>query len=380
MHVVYYSNEYPVPNGPTHGGIATMIRFIAQGLIAQGHTVSVVMIRSDIEDGVQDVDGVQVYSVANNKKDLFPFIKTTIKVNNLLKEIHAKNKIDIIEAPELGLSIVKRLKGVKHVIRMNGGHHFFTIAENRPREWRKVLREKRSFAKADHVIAVSNYVAEVTRKELKLGNIPIEIIPNPVNTKEFYQADVTKVKKGEILFVGTICEKKGVRQLVLAMEDIVKKHPQAQLKIIGGDWKFPDGRMFTDYLTEQFPANAKNNIEIIGRVDHHLVAGYIEQAEVCVYPSHMEALPLAWLEVLSMGKPFVGGSTGPGPEVVNHGETGLLADPHNPKDVAEKVIYMLDHPEEALNMGANARKDVLNRFDIDKLINHNISHYKSLLA
>ena len=59
---------------------------------------------------------------------------------------------------------------------------------------------------------------------------------------------------------------------------------------------------------------------------------------------------------------------------------GLLADPHNPADVAEKVIYMLDHPEDALKMGANARKDVLNRFDIDKLINHNISYYKSLLA
>ena len=380
MHIVYFSNEYPIPGGRTHGGIATMIRFIAQGLIAQGNMASVVMVRSDIEDGEQDVDGVRVYSIANNKKDLLPFIKTTKKINAVLKKIHSTHKIDLIEAPELGLAPIKKIPGVKHVIRMNGGHHFFTLAENRPREWRKVLKEKRSFAKADYVIAVSKYVAEVTRRELKLGNIPIEIIPNPVNTKEFYEADPTKVKKGEILFVGTICEKKGVRQLVLAMEDIVKKHPQAQLKIIGGNWKFPDGRMFTDYLRSQFPANAENNIEIIGRVDHHLVAGYIEQAEICVYPSHMEALPLAWLEVLSMGKPFIGGSTGPGHEVVNHGETGLLANPHDPKDVAEKVIYMLDNPNEAKQMGANARKDVLHRFDIDKLINHNISHYKSLLA
>ena len=51
---------------------------------------------------------------------------------------------------------------------MHGGHHFFAKSENRPTEWKKVWQEKKSFAKADQIIAVSQYVAKVTSQLLKL--------------------------------------------------------------------------------------------------------------------------------------------------------------------------------------------------------------------
>jgi glycosyltransferase involved in cell wall biosynthesis len=93
----------------------------------------------------------------------------------------------------------------------------------------------------------------------------------------------------------------------------------------------------------------------------------------------MEAMPMAWLEALAMGKPFVGSKTGPGPEAVKDDETGLLCDPHDSIDIADKVIWMLQNKEAAQKMGLAARADVLERFNIEKLVKENIAFYQNCL-
>jgi len=95
---------------------------------------------------------------------------------------------------------------------------------------------------------------------------------------------------------------------------------------------------------------------------------YIEKANLCCYPSHMEAMPLAWLEVLAMGKTFVGSTTGPGPEAVAHNQTGLLADPFNPEDIAEKIRYVFENKEKAIQLGVNAREKIIKDFDVDVMV------------
>ena len=49
---------------------------------------------------------------------------------------------------------MNKIKGIKYIIRMHGGHHFFAKAENRPTEWKKVWQEKRSFKNADAILNI----------------------------------------------------------------------------------------------------------------------------------------------------------------------------------------------------------------------------------
>ncbi|MEP1954428.1 MAG: glycosyltransferase family 4 protein, partial [Algoriphagus sp.] len=119
-------------------------------------------------------------------------------------------------------------------------------------------------------------------------------------------------------------------------------------------------------------------ITFLGPVDNQKLPAYIEEAELCIYPSHMEAMPLAWIEVLSMGKSFLASNVGPGPEVVTDGVTGRLCDPYSPEDIAQKAIQMLANPEESRKFGQKAREDVLKRFDIKVLVEQNIKFYQSL--
>jgi glycosyltransferase involved in cell wall biosynthesis len=262
---------------------------------------------------------------------------------------------------------------------MHGGHHFFTKYENRALEKSKAFLEKKSFSKADAILAVSDFVGEETKKMLGL-KLPITTIYNPIHTKNFPEAKPDTVVSNRLLFVGTVCEKKGIRQLVQAFPKVKERFPDATLQIVGRDWRFPDGRSYIDYLKTYIRTEDTEVITIVGPVAHTEIPKYISEAAVCVYPSHMEAMPLAWLEVLSMGKPFVASAIGPGFEAVKDGETGLLCNPHQPEDIVAKVIQMLEDPDKAWAMGSDARKDILQRFDVEVVLKQNIDFYKNIVV
>jgi glycosyltransferase involved in cell wall biosynthesis len=265
------------------------------------------------------------------------------------------------------------------VIRMNGGHHFFSVELGAtPKPWRSWL-ERRSFDRADSVCAASMYVAEATKRLLGLGEV-VEVIPNPVDTSEFRPFPSTPVENGLIVFVGTVCEKKGVRQLIQAMPTIVNSIPDARLWIIGRDWHDRKNDSFTAFLKQLIPPDLMPRIVFKGALDHSQLRTAIARASVCAFPSHMEALPLAWLEGMAMGKPVVASRTGPGPEVMEDNKSGLLCDPYDPGSIADKLIAVLSDPALARGLGRRARERAVDRFGIETLVERNEDFYRSCLA
>lgn len=263
---------------------------------------------------------------------------------------------------------------------MHGGHHFFAKAENRPTEWKKVWQEKRSFKNADAILAVSEYVAETTKKLIDLKNKKVTVIYNPIDTTRFYQSDSNKIEKHTLLFVGTIIEKKGIRQLVQALEYLVDDYPDIQLKIAGRNGNIPGTKTpYLPILEKEITEKIKTHVTFLGSIPNFEIPGLIEKAQICCYPSHMEAMPLAWLEVLAMGKVFLGSITGPGPEAVQEGITGFLVNPHDPKAIANKINYIFENYDQAIKMGIEARKRVINEFDVTVLSKKNIEFYTSIL-
>lgn len=71
------------------------------------------------------------------------------------------------------------------------------------------------------------------------------------------------------------------------------------------------------------------------------------------------------------------GVSGPGPEAVLDGVTGLLADPHEPKDIAAKIKYLFEHPQKGIEMGFAARERVLKEFDINSIVLQNKLYFES---
>ncbi len=51
------------------------------------------------------------------------------------------------------------------------------------------------------------------------------------------------------------------------------------------------------------------------------------------------------------------------PETIDSGKNGFLVDPFNQRQLADRILYLLEHPAEAAEMGSKARKTVGERFD-----------------
>ncbi len=378
MHICFLCNEYPPGR---HGGVGSFTQTLARALVVRGHKVTVVGLYDCEKIGDEWDEGVRVVRMPHTKLPGGGFLLNGARLRFILRYLHNQTAIDILEGPELSLAMIPANFPAAKVIRMNGGHQFFAATLGaKPKLWRSWL-ERRSFSRANHLCAVSNYVAESTRQLLQLGNRPIEILPNPVDTLRFQPQSPELEQDGLILFAGTVCEKKGVRQLVQAMPQIVAAVPKAHLWIAGRDWHDPQtGESFIEKLRRMIPAELTNRIIFKGMIEHAQLPGLMAQASVCVYPSHMEAMPLAWLEGLAMGKAVVASQTGPGPEAIEDGVSGLLCNPHEPASIAEKMIAVLKDETLRRRLGEQARLRAVNLFSVEALVNRNETFYSACKA
>lgn len=379
MHICFITSEFPKTGFP-HGGVGTFVATLGKSLAENGVKVSVIGLNYISKEEKEVVNGITVYRLAPKKIKGLQWLLNSRAISEKIEAVHKENPIDFVETPELGMAFLSKIKGIKYVIRMHGGHHYFAKAENRPVEFWKAFQEKRSFKKADHIIAVSKFVGETTRELLGLGEKPIEVIFNPIDTNKFFDATNVKTVPNTILFAGSIVEKKGIRQLVESIEYLIDDFPDIHLLIAGRGGNLPGTKIpYLPELEKKITPKIRPHITFLGVVPNDEMPKTISTAHVCCYPSHMEAMPVAWLEVLAMGKNFVGSIAGPGPEAVLDNVTGVLANPFSPEDIAKKIKWVLEHEDESKVMRENARKDVSKRFSIDVIVNQNITFFKALL-
>ena len=372
LHICYICSEYPPA---PHGGIGSFTQVLARSLVKRGHRVTAIGLYPDQYAGTDTDEGVNIIRVSRRG---LPFLKLLFNRRNFAKAllaVHAADPIDIIESGELDLWMLwKSAPGVS-VLRMHGGPTFFSVG-SRLQEW----KERHSFRLAKELCAVSHCVADGTRSLLGLGSRHIEVIHNPIDTRLFAPSlDSLPEQPGLIVFAGTVSERKGIRQLIQAMPRIVAEVPEARLEVYGGEVIDPaPPTPLKAELIDLLPAEVARRVDWKGRVERTVLPLAIQRASVCVYPSHIEAMPIAWLEGLASGKAVVASKTGPGPELIDDGVTGLLCDPHDPDSIATCIIRLLKDPELRQRLGSKAREVVKQRYDLEPIVDRNVEYYRRL--
>lgn len=340
MHICFLTNEYPKEGFP-HGGLGSFVQTIAQALVKNGVQVSVIGLNYTQTFEASNADGIQIIRLPKSKVKGLAWYFNSRAISKTIEDLHQKNPIHIIEGPELTFAFLAKIKGIQYLIRLHGGHHFFAEGENRGINWWKGVQEKRSFQKADAFIAVSNYVKSHTAKYLSYNNKPLDKIYYPIDFYRFQPQAITS-DPNNITFAGTICEKKGVRQLIQAFPLVKEKFPKAVLNLYGRDWLFPDGSSYIQMLQQtELPRLGIFAKEVIfhGAVSFAEIPNAYAKAAVCVFPSHMETLGLVAPEAMAMEKAVIFTKLGPGPEVISDGETGWLCNPHEPKEIAISCAF-----------------------------------------
>lgn len=99
-------------------------------------------------------------------------------------------------------------------------------------------------------------------------------------------------------------------------------------------------------------------------------------ADIFLFPSRTENLPFSILEAGNAGLPIISTSVGGIPEVIRDMQNGILVHAKNPKEIAEAILYCLDHPEKQKEFGQEIKKTVSNFFSLEKMLEETEKIYK----
>jgi len=231
----------------------------------------------------------------------------------------------------------------------------------------------------DHYVAVSESVQKHIIDKSRISNEKISVIYNGVNIKSQDNAYGQNVKvpltiqnEDRILMtVGRLHEQKGHCYLIQAISKVRKEFPKVKLLVTGEGEEENNLKKLVkslDLTNEVIFAGLSSDIEEI-----------LPMAELFILPSLWEGLPNALLEAMAAGKPVVATKVGGIPEIVVHGETGILIPPRDHDALAIAIIDLLQNRLKAKDMGEAARIRAGKRFSFYKMIEKTENLYQELL-
>lgn len=181
-----------------------------------------------------------------------------------------------------------------------------------------------------------------------------------------------------ILSVGRLVERKGFDMVIEAMPKILTAVPSAQY-IIAGDG--PDKKRLQEKI---YSKKLGEHIQLVGKVGDDQLAALYDMSEIFVMPSRMlpngdvEGFGIVYLEANAYGTPVIGGRSGGIPEAILDKKTGLLVDPNDKNEIAEKILFMLKNPNYANRLGMQGMQRVAENFSWDDQVRKLIEATKNL--
>ena len=162
-----------------------------------------------------------------------------------------------------------------------------------------------------------------------------------------------------VLFVGRIAPEKNVSVLLKAFREVEKAIPDAQLVLVGS------GPMSSQVALES--QRLGQRIRVWGEAHGDSLRGLFARAAVFANPSVTENYCTTNLEALASGTPVVAAAAGGNGEQIEDGVNGYLSRAHDPRDMAEKLICLLNDEPKRREFGQRARESSLN-FDIETCV------------
>lgn len=227
---------------------------------------------------------------------------------------------------------------------------------------------------ADRTIAVS---ADGLRT-LENAGVHVELLANGLDTGAFPDPERDPAAVS-IVFVGTVCARKGLDDLRIAMMLLrdAARLTRVHVTIIG------DGRQEGPNVFEEVRETYDNSgltdiVRFTGALPPAEVRAELTKADIFCLPSHWEGLPLSLLEAMAAGAAVVATTVGDIPEVLEHGEAGVLIEPRQPAQLADALGRLLDDPHERARLGTLARERARRDYDRATMTRRILEIYREL--
>lgn len=276
---------------------------------------------------------------------------------------HARRNVEML----LGL-VLKHIPGAKLKL-------VFTSASQRNHSgYSKFL-----IRQMDHVIATS----KATESYLE---VPASVVYHGINIVDFQEPTSkanTRKKLGlpDLNFVGCIGRiraQKGTDVFVDAMLQLLPDRPDWGAVVLGRATEQHVG--FLSQLKNKVRANKlQDRIIFPDEVPVDQIAAWYQALDLFIAPQRWEGFGLTPLESMACGVPVVATKVGAFPEIVVEGETGTLIDPGSVSQMTRAARNLIDAPKTLQGFGKNARKHMIENFDIRGEASRLVEIYQKVL-
>lgn len=193
-------------------------------------------------------------------------------------------------------------------------------------------------------------IIRVNKKDIPLichyGADPSKVhyIANGYDPRKYHPIDMETARKSLglqmdrkiILNISMLNKIKGQKYLIHSIDKLIKARNDI-ICYIGGN-----GPLRDDLEKEIASLNIQEYVKLVGFIPDGKMCLWMNSSDIFVLPSLGEGNPTIMFECLGCGKPFVGTKVGGVPEVITSEDYGLLVDPADPEDLAERILIALD--------------------------------------
>lgn len=342
----------------------------------QGHEVHIAAKNNlDVKPGLKIENADKVFDVPFSRS---PFSADNIKAYKILKKIIRENGYDIIHCNTPMGGVVTRLAADKKkskLIYTVHGFHFFKGASAKnwlmyfPVEW--IL----SF-KTDTLICINEEDYNFAKKRLHAKKT--EYVHGVGVDKNRFDNSLTKeqakeklgISEGEIvlLSVGDLNERKNHKVIINSLSLMQEKN--VHLYIAG--WDQLDGKLAS--LASELGVSDK--VTFLGYTRQLSV--YFSAADIFMFPSLQEGLPVALMEAMAMGVPVICSSIRGNTDLIKDGEGGYLCKPTDSAGFAEKADFLIKN-ENIRNSMSDENKKNIGKFFIESVQEEMDDIYQEIL-
>lgn len=242
-------------------------------------------------------------------------------------------------------------------------------------------RYERLFEKGDLFLPISKHWKD---KLIELGCDEKKIVVHHMGVDcssfSFTPRRLLTNGKVRLVSINRLVEKKGVEYGIRAVAKLTELHHNIEYNIVG------DGPLKGELQQLIKELKVGNSVKLLGWRHKSEVIEILNNSDILIAPSvtskdgDREGIPVTIMEAMAMGLPVVSTLHSGIPELVENGVSGFLVPERDVAELAQKLSYLIEHPQSWSEMGRLGRLAVEKEFNIATLSDHLVGIYENLLT
>ncbi len=272
--------------------------------------------------------------------------------------------------------LIARILGSKVLLHPHCSLYF--LYERKGKTWQWFVRE---------VIGLCHGVAVLSKEWNTLQEIipgcRLYYLPNAIDLQIYARVGQEKIESEadksclRVLYLGHIGQEKGSFDLVCAARTVLEEDRPVVFDIVGQEQAAGDLQRL---MTEIRDAGLETFIHVRAPVVGAEKIELFRSADLFVYPSYHEGMPMAIMEAMACGLPIIATRVGGVPDLICSGLTGLLVPPGQPDQLANAIRQLAVNPQLRKSMQVRSFQWAHANFDIENLVSRLVQIYRMLLS